>query len=226
MALSPIVSVYASNIFPCTTKFRRSFLLAPAHVGSPGKRDAKWLCMCVCSTHRNDIEEQAYRQQCPPFCQKSDGVWRKDEARSLIYVKHPSVLWHYWLPIIPKGSLPKTSGGKTKVDMTNPSTPGKWLVKMERLAHCTVNQQLIAVNKEHAWIHCKQHLDWTPSQWRHGTRDMLDQVQPTTYSNVCRCRLNQVITMSTVVTRQQRLDTTARLVINWRRRGRPFMKAN
>jgi len=78
---------------------------------------------------------------------------------SLIYVRHPSVLGHYWMPIIPKGSLPKTSGGKTKVDMTSPSTPGKWLLKMERLAHCTVKQQLIAVNKEHAQLHCKQHLD-------------------------------------------------------------------
>ena len=34
-------------IFPCTRK-SRSFLLAPAHPGGPGKRAVKWLCVCVC----------------------------------------------------------------------------------------------------------------------------------------------------------------------------------
>ena len=35
---SRIVGVSASNISPCTMKSTRSFLLAPAHPGSPGKR--------------------------------------------------------------------------------------------------------------------------------------------------------------------------------------------
>jgi len=33
-------------IFPCTIK-SRSFLLAPAHPGGPGKRVEKWLCVCA-----------------------------------------------------------------------------------------------------------------------------------------------------------------------------------
>ena len=32
-------------IFPCTIKSRSS-LLAPAHLGGPGKRAVKWLCVC------------------------------------------------------------------------------------------------------------------------------------------------------------------------------------
>ena len=48
MVPSRIVSVSASVIFPCTIKFRRSFLLAPAHPrGSPGKRVVKRLCVCA-----------------------------------------------------------------------------------------------------------------------------------------------------------------------------------
>ena len=42
-----MVGVSASVIFPCTVKSRRSFLLAPAHPGSPGKRTIEWLCVCV-----------------------------------------------------------------------------------------------------------------------------------------------------------------------------------
>jgi len=48
----------ACVIFPCTIKSRRRFLLAPAHLGSPGKKAAKWLwCVwvCVCMiTHESD----------------------------------------------------------------------------------------------------------------------------------------------------------------------------
>jgi len=47
VAPSRIVSVYASGIFPCTIKSRRRFLLALAHLGSPGKRAVKRLCVCV-----------------------------------------------------------------------------------------------------------------------------------------------------------------------------------
>ena len=47
MAPSRIVSVFAFDISHCTIKSRRRFLLAPAHLGSLGKRVAKWLCMCV-----------------------------------------------------------------------------------------------------------------------------------------------------------------------------------
>jgi len=47
VAPSWIVSLSASDIFPCTIKFRRRFLLAPAHPGSPRKRAVKWLCVCV-----------------------------------------------------------------------------------------------------------------------------------------------------------------------------------
>jgi len=43
---SRIVGMSASDIFPCTIKSRRRFLLAPAHPDSPGKRAIKWLCVC------------------------------------------------------------------------------------------------------------------------------------------------------------------------------------
>jgi len=33
-------------IFPCTIKSISS-LLAPAHLGGPGKKAIKWLCVCV-----------------------------------------------------------------------------------------------------------------------------------------------------------------------------------
>jgi len=39
-----IVGVSASDIFPCTIKSRKRFLLAPAHPGSPGKRVIRRLC--------------------------------------------------------------------------------------------------------------------------------------------------------------------------------------
>jgi len=45
---SRMVSVSASDIFPCTIKSGRRFLPAPAHTGSPGKRAVKRLCVCVC----------------------------------------------------------------------------------------------------------------------------------------------------------------------------------
>jgi len=66
VALSRIVDVSASDISPCTIK-SRSFLLAPAHPGRPGKRAVKRLCVCVCvcvcldySTHANVIDSTAY----------------------------------------------------------------------------------------------------------------------------------------------------------------------
>ena len=34
---SRIVGVSASDVFPCTIKSRKRFLLSPAHPGSPGK---------------------------------------------------------------------------------------------------------------------------------------------------------------------------------------------
>ena len=43
---SRIVGVSASVIFPSTIKSRRSFLLAPAHLGGPGKRAVKQLWWC------------------------------------------------------------------------------------------------------------------------------------------------------------------------------------
>jgi len=46
VAPSRMVGVSASVIFPCTIKSRR-FLLAPAHLGSPGKRAVIRLYMCV-----------------------------------------------------------------------------------------------------------------------------------------------------------------------------------
>ena len=42
VAPSRMVGVSASVIFPCTIKSRNS-LLAPAHLGGPGKRAIKWL---------------------------------------------------------------------------------------------------------------------------------------------------------------------------------------
>ena len=48
VAPSQIVGVSASDIFPCTIKSRRSFLLAPAHLGDPGKRAVERLwCVVV-----------------------------------------------------------------------------------------------------------------------------------------------------------------------------------
>jgi len=46
MAVSRIVCVSASVIFPCTIKSKR-FLLVPTHPGSPGKRAVKWLCVLL-----------------------------------------------------------------------------------------------------------------------------------------------------------------------------------
>ena len=48
VATSQIVSVSASDVFPCAIKSRRRFLLAPAHLGSSGKGAVKWLFVCVC----------------------------------------------------------------------------------------------------------------------------------------------------------------------------------
>jgi len=50
VAPNRIVCVSAScyPILPSTIKSRRSFLLAPAHPGGPGKKAVKWLCVCVC----------------------------------------------------------------------------------------------------------------------------------------------------------------------------------
>ena len=50
VAPSRIVGVSASDISPSTIKSRRSFLLAPAHPGIPGKRALKRFC--VFSLHR------------------------------------------------------------------------------------------------------------------------------------------------------------------------------
>jgi len=47
VALSWIVDVSASDIFPCTIKSRRSFLLAPAHLDSPAEKGHKNGCACV-----------------------------------------------------------------------------------------------------------------------------------------------------------------------------------
>jgi len=45
-----MVSVSAHVIFPCTIKFRRRLLLlAPAHLGSPGRRAIKQLPLCYLS---------------------------------------------------------------------------------------------------------------------------------------------------------------------------------
>jgi len=49
VAPSQIVGVSAYVIFPCTIKVQK-ILLAPAHLGSPGKRAVKQLCVCVCVT--------------------------------------------------------------------------------------------------------------------------------------------------------------------------------
>jgi len=48
VAPSGTVGVSAYVIFPCTIKSRRRFVLAPAHINSPGKRAIKRLCVCVC----------------------------------------------------------------------------------------------------------------------------------------------------------------------------------
>ena len=47
VAPSRIVGVSASGISPCTISSRRRFLLAPAHLGSSGKRALKRLFVCV-----------------------------------------------------------------------------------------------------------------------------------------------------------------------------------
>jgi len=47
VAPSRIVGVSASDIFPCTIKSKRRFLLPLAHLGSPGKRAVKWLCVYI-----------------------------------------------------------------------------------------------------------------------------------------------------------------------------------
>jgi len=47
VAPSRTVSASAFVIFPCAMKSRR-FLLAPAHLGSPGKGAVKRLCIYVC----------------------------------------------------------------------------------------------------------------------------------------------------------------------------------
>jgi len=48
------------SIFPCTTKSRSS-LLAPAHVGGPGKRAVQRLCVCV-MPHENQAYNQCHCQ--------------------------------------------------------------------------------------------------------------------------------------------------------------------
>ena len=48
VAPSWIVGVSASDISPYTIKSRRRFLVALAHLGSPGLRALKRLCVCVC----------------------------------------------------------------------------------------------------------------------------------------------------------------------------------
>jgi len=48
VAPSRIVDVSASDISSCTIKSRGSFLLAPAHLGGPGERALKRLCVYVC----------------------------------------------------------------------------------------------------------------------------------------------------------------------------------
>jgi len=49
VAPSHIVGVSAFDVFPCTIKSRRRFLLAPAHPGSPGKKTVNGcVCSCVC----------------------------------------------------------------------------------------------------------------------------------------------------------------------------------
>ena len=45
---SRMVSVSASVILPCTIKSTGRFLLAPVHLGGPGKRAIKRLCVSVC----------------------------------------------------------------------------------------------------------------------------------------------------------------------------------
>jgi len=47
VAPSRMVSVSASVNLPLHHKVQK-FFLAPAHLGGPGKRAVKWLCVCVC----------------------------------------------------------------------------------------------------------------------------------------------------------------------------------
>jgi len=47
VAPSQIGGVFASDIFPCTIKYRRRFILAPTHLGSPRKMGCKTV-VCVC----------------------------------------------------------------------------------------------------------------------------------------------------------------------------------
>jgi len=46
VAVSRIVCMSASVIFPCTIKSKR-FLLVPTHPGSPGKKAVRWLCVLL-----------------------------------------------------------------------------------------------------------------------------------------------------------------------------------
>jgi len=52
VATSRTVGVPASDIFPYNVK-SRTFLLAPAHPGSPGKMGVKQLCVCYCADSYN-----------------------------------------------------------------------------------------------------------------------------------------------------------------------------
>jgi len=51
------VSMTASDISPYTIKSRRRFLLARAYLGSPGKRAAKRLCVCINSKSPKEIRQ-------------------------------------------------------------------------------------------------------------------------------------------------------------------------
>lgn len=119
----------------------------------------------------------------------------------------------------------QTSSYRTSKKQVGRITQMNWkkVIKMEVVGYCTVEQKYIS-GKQGACMNRaanKQHANWMPAPWWHGTRDMPDQTPPTTYSNVCWCRLNYTITASTAVTWQQRLDTTARIIIHW-----AFVKAN
>jgi len=63
VAPSWVVSVSAYVIFPCTIKSRKRFLLAPPHLGSPGKRAVKRLCVHVCVWQKDVL-------YCMPSCVK------------------------------------------------------------------------------------------------------------------------------------------------------------